>query len=66
MAVTPYQIASLEKNASGFTRRQAVQKLSATESCIDPTIHPNLDSLGKRIMLAPMSCRKPSDFLALC
>lgn len=66
MAVTPYQIASLEKNASGSTRRQAVQKLSATESCRDPIIHPNLDSLGKRIMLALMGCRKPSDFLALC
>ena len=66
MAVTLYQIVSLEKNASGSTRRQAVQKLSATESCRDPIIHTNLDSLGKIIMLALMSCRKPSYFLALC
>lgn len=32
MAVTPYHRASLEKSASGSSRRQAVQKLSATRA----------------------------------
>lgn len=66
MAAPSHQIASLEENASGSSARQAVQKLSATESCRDPIIGPNLDSLGRRIKLALMSCKKLSDFLSLC
>lgn len=63
MVVTPYQIASLENNMSGFTRRQALQKLSATQVCRDPIINLILDCLGGKKSSNLTSCTKSSDFM---